>query len=87
MSSKLGDKVVDLDAGKLLSSDVRKVCGKDSTIILPKPPSGPALLDACLHELEKESYLSGLEMDYLSIYRRILNTTLWDLNDETSSWN
>lgn len=84
---KRGAPETSLGASKSPLSGVSAESGKVPTTTQPKPLYGLALAAACLRELEKPSYLSPLEMEYLSIYRRILSTTSWDLLDETSSWN
>lgn len=82
-----GEHRSDLSASKSPSSDVRGGSGKVPTTIPSSTPSGRVLLAASLRELERASYLSRLEMEYLSIYRQILPTTCWDLEQETSCWN
>jgi hypothetical protein len=86
-SSKLGEPATASGAAKSPSSVVREVSGRGSTTTPPKTLSGFALVAACSRELEKDLYLSELEMDYLCIYRQVFNTMSWDLTDETPSWN
>jgi len=82
-----GEVLMGSSVNRLPSLDVSEESGRGRIITPLKTPSGRALLDACLHESEKPSYLSKLEMEYLCIYRRLLPTISWDLSEETSSWN
>ena len=82
-----GEVLMGSSVNRLPSSDVNEESGRERTFTPLKPAYGRALVEGSLRELERLSYLSPLEMEYLSIYRRILPTMFWDLEGETSSWN